>query len=228
MKREASVPNFDVGIDARDRASLRLLLVAVLWIASASAGRASEDRVPPAPPEPGVSAPLDDHWYLFDRTFARDSRARPNRPSREELARMVDVRAVEVTLPKGRREAGQAMWDAFAETPRVQALGTISFWCGETDRYRSRLADALVDSAQAKGLPSASLARCLQLMYARHGRNRMSVAAYLARHDGAPIWVIVERWGFADYDGTVVSIGHLALRGYRVDADTLVCATSCG
>lgn len=157
-------------------------------------------------------------------TFASFAGARDMSPS--ELARHVDVRRIELTLPADSAGAcSKTLWDTFANTDHEMSFNPVQLTHKNQGKYWRSLTQAMVDSAEAKGLPAEALGRCLSSL-GRHGGARLLVAAYLAQFDGSPVWIVIEKWEYEE-DGRPTEAHHIHLRAFRVEDNRLVCEIKC-
>ncbi len=143
-----------------------------------------------------------------------------------QLAGHVDVRRLDLTLPPDTaRACSRVLWDTFAKSGHAMSFNPVQLTRRNQDKYWRSLAEALVDSATAKGLPAEYLSRCLANIRGRGGA-RLPVAAYLAESAASPVWIIIEKWEYSNERGPTEA-HHIHLRAFRVIDGQLLCESKC-
>jgi hypothetical protein len=125
----------------------------------------------------------------------------------------VTVQILSEPLPSDRAELNSFLWDNF-----ISGVEPSRFECPIL-RWQERwetFAQALVDKAKADSLDAESLQICLAKVLEDAGRNAyLPISASYATYRGAPVWVILVKWEWADSSPQEV-LGHA--RVYVLDA----------
>ena len=126
------------------------------------------------------------------------------------------VARFERNLPSDSDKLRRCLWDNFANRPAERQFRGCT-----TEGWEARywlFASALVRRAQASGLDTASLDRCLKSLFPHaNGPAYLPIGAYQAKRGHTIAWIIVIKWESGPPDPRV-RLSHIRI--YALDAET--------